>query len=167
MTEIRAALALQPGDPEIEDALAEALLRAHDLDEAIPLLERLTRAQPANASLLLMYGDALLQDRQVDRAIPTLEQVANVPGAPPTARALLGRAYVQAGKYQQAVPPLESALEPDDDGDVHYQLARAYQALGRTDDAQKALQEYQRRRPAQPTDAPAEPPNTTLTPPND
>ena len=50
---------------------------------------------------------------------------------------------------------------------MHYQLARAYQALGRADDAQKALAGYQRRRPAQPTDAPAEPPNTTLTPPND
>ena len=52
---------------------------------------------------------------------------------------------------------------------MHFQLARAYQALGRADDAQKALQEYQRRRPAAPppTDAPPIRADATLTPPND
>jgi predicted Zn-dependent protease len=115
-----------------------------------------------------MYGDALLQSQQVDRAIPILERVAKAPDAPPASRALLGRAYVLAGKFAEAVPELETALEPDEDGDVHYQLARAYQALGRADEAQKALQEYQRRRPAAPaTDAAADPPDATLTPPND
>ena len=143
------------------------LLRAHDLDEAIPLLERLTREQPGDGSLLLMYGDALLQAQQLDRAIPILEQAVKAPDALAEGRALLGRAYVQAGKYQEAVPQLEASLEPDEDGDVHYQLARAYQALGRADDAQKALQEYQRRRPAAADGCPADPPNATLTPPND
>ncbi len=49
VNEIRAALALEPGNPAIESALAEALLRAHDLDEAIALLERLTRERPNDA----------------------------------------------------------------------------------------------------------------------
>jgi predicted Zn-dependent protease len=167
VTEIRAALALEPGNPAIENALAEALVRVHDLEEALPLLERMTREQPDNGALLLMYGDALLQGQQLDRAISVLEQAVKSPDPSPNARALLGRAYIQAGKYPEAVPQLEASLEPDPDGDVHYQLARAYQVLGRPDDAQKALQEYQRRRPVQPTDAPADPPNTTLTPPND
>ncbi len=34
--EMREALALAPGDPAVENALAEALLHAHDLKEAIP-----------------------------------------------------------------------------------------------------------------------------------
>jgi predicted Zn-dependent protease len=148
VAEVREALKLEPGNPAVERALAEALLHAHDLDEAIPLLERLTQQQPEDSSLLLMYGDALLQARQLDRAIPVLEQAVKAPNASPTARALLGRAYVQAGKYPEAVPLLEASLEPDDDGDVHYQLARAYQALGRADDAQKAMTEYQKRRQA-------------------
>ena len=76
---------LEPGNPAIENALAEALLQAHDLDEAIPLLERLTREQPADGSLLLMYGDALLQAQQLDRAIPILEQAAKASDAPPAA----------------------------------------------------------------------------------
>ena len=115
-----------------------------------------------------MYGDALLQGQQLDRAIAVLEQAVKAPDASSTARPLLGRAYVQAGKFAEAVPHLEASVEPDENGDVHYQLARAYQALGRGDDAQKALQEYQRRRPAAPaTDAAADPPDATLTPPKD
>lgn len=169
VAEIREALKLEPGNPLIENSLADALVRAHDLDNAIPLLERLTREQPDDGSLLLMYGDALLQARQLDRAIPVLEQAVKAPAAPAAARAQLGRAYVQAGKYSEAVPHLEASLEPDEDGDVHFQLARAYQALGRSDEAQKALQVYQSRRPA-PTTASenaADPSDATLTPPND
>ena len=61
VTEIRAALALEPGNPAIENALAEALVLAHNLDEALPLLERMTRERPGDGALLLMYGDALLR----------------------------------------------------------------------------------------------------------
>ena len=163
---MREALKLEPGNASIENTLADALLRAHDLDEAVPLLERLTRQQPDDGSLLLMLGDALLQARQVDRAVPILEQAVKAPDVAPAARALLGRAYVQEGKYQEAVPLLEASLEPDDDGDVHFQLARAYQALGRAEDAQKALQVYQSRRPAPAPEGAADPPDATLTPPN-
>jgi predicted Zn-dependent protease len=146
--EIRAALKLEPGNPAIESALAEALLQAHDLDEAIPLLERLMREQPDDGSLLLMYGDALLQAQHLDRAIPILEQAAKAPSALSAARRLLGRAYVQAGRYADAVPYLEASLGDDQDGDIHYQLVRAYQALNRHEDAQKAMAEYQKRRQA-------------------
>jgi predicted Zn-dependent protease len=166
VAEVREALKLEPGNPAIESSLAEALLQAHDLDEAVSLLERLTHEQPEDSSLLLLYGDALLQARQLDRAIPTLEKAAKS-NASPTARALLGRAYVQIGKYAEAVPLLEVSLEPDEDGDAHFQLARAYQALGRSDEAQKALQVYQSRRTAAMPEAVADPADATLTPPNE
>ena len=165
VTEIRAALELEPGNPAIESALAEALVRAHDLGEAIPLLERLTRAQPDDGSLLLMYGDALLQSQQVDRAIPILERAAKAEHALPSARALLGRAYVQAGRYGDAVPHLEASIENDQDGDIHYQLARAYQALDRQEDAQKAMTEYQKRRQAAAPPPPEVAEDPVLTPP--
>jgi predicted Zn-dependent protease len=165
VTEVRAALVLSPGNRTIETALAEALLEAHNLDEALPLLERLNREHPADGSLLLMYGDALLQSQQLDRAIPILENAVKADRAGLPARASLGRAYVQAGRYQEALSHLEAAASQDDDGDVHYQLARAYQALERPGDAQKAMTEYQKRReraaPALAADAADKP----LTPP--
>lgn len=163
--EMRAALALAPGDPAVETALAEALLRAHDLKEAVPLLERLNRAHPGDASLLLMLGDALVEEQQLDRAIPVLEQAARAPGALPHAPASLGRAYVLAGRYEASVPFLEAAAATDEDGDVHYQLARAYQALLRPADAAKAMAVYQRMKGQEAPPSPASAPEPVLTPP--
>jgi predicted Zn-dependent protease len=144
--EVRAALALSPGNLTIETALAEALLQAHNLDEALPLLERLNREHPADGPLLFMYGDALVQSQQLDRAIPVLEHAVKADGALLSARASLGRAYLQAGRYEEALSHLKAAASEDEDGDVHYQLARAYQALERPVDARKAMTEYQKRR---------------------
>jgi predicted Zn-dependent protease len=146
VAEVRAALALSPGNPTIETALAESLLDAHNLDEALPLLERLTREHPSDGSLLFMYGDALVQSQQVDRAIPILEHAVKADATLLSARASLGRAYVQAGRYQEALPLLEAAVSEDQDGDRHYQLARAYQALERPVEARQAMAEYQKRR---------------------
>ena len=104
-------------------------LHAHNLDEALPLLERLNRDHPADGHLLFMYGDALVQSQQADRAIPVLERAVKVDSALLSARASLGRAYVQAGRFQEALPHLLAAAADDKDGDTHYQLARVYQAL--------------------------------------
>ena len=165
VAEIKAALALAPGNPLIETALAEALVQAHDLEAALPLLERLTKERPADASLLFTYGDALLQNQQIDRAIPILEKTAAAHDSPSSAHAVLGRAYVQAGRYQDAVPHLTAAASADEDGETHYQLARAFQALGRAADAQKAMAEYQKRRERRAPLAAAPAPTLTLTPP--
>ena len=146
VTEIKAALALSPDNPVIETALAEALLEAHDLDEALPLLERLNGEHPSDALLSFMYGDALLQSQQMERAIPVLERTVTLKDAPVSARASLGRAYVQVGRYEEALSHLNAAATEDQDGDTHYQLARALQALGRAAEAQKAMTEYQKRR---------------------
>jgi predicted Zn-dependent protease len=145
VTEVQAALKLSPGNPAIERALAEALLQAHNTDEALPLLERLNRERP-DASLLFMYGDALLQSQQIERAIPILERAVTAKDAPVATHASLGRAYVQAGRYEEALPHLTVAAKEDEDGETHLQLARTFQALGRPADAQKAMAEYQKRR---------------------
>ena len=95
---------------------------------------------------MLLYGDALLQSQQIDRAIPILERAPAAKDAPVAAHASLGRAYVQAGRYEEALPHLIVAAKDDQDGDTHLQLARAFQALGRPADAQKAMADYQRLR---------------------
>ena len=163
--EVRDALALAPGNPAIETALAEALLRAHDLKEAIPLLERLNREHHGDASLLLMLGDALVEEQQLDRAIPVLEQAAKAPDALPHASASLGRAYVQAGRYEESLPFLQAAAATDEDGDVHYQLARAYQALQRQAEAAKAIAIYQQKKGQGTQPSPEASPEPALTPP--
>jgi predicted Zn-dependent protease len=161
VTDVRAALQLSPGNPAIERALAQALMQAHDTDEALPLLERLNRERP-DASLLFMYGDALLQSQQIERAIPILERAVTAKDPAVAAHASLGRAYVQAARYEDSLPHLTAAAREDADGDVHLQLARAFQALGRPADAQKAMAEYQKLRRRAASSGTVE---TTLTPP--
>ena len=66
-------------------------------------------------------------------------------------RASLGRALLQAGDAAAALPHLEAAAaadDPESDGTAHYQLAQAYQRLGRADQARVALAEYQKRQAA-------------------
>jgi predicted Zn-dependent protease len=163
--EIQAALKLEPDNRAIEAALAEALLRARDLERAIPLLERLDRATPGDPSLQLMLGDALLEQQQIDRAIPVLERAVAAPRGLPHARASLGRAYVQAGRYQEALPHLEAAVADDSDAEVYLQLARTYQALGRQPDAQKTMAEYQKAKLQHAAPSPVQAPEPELTPP--
>ena len=162
---IQDAVALAPGNPELESALAEALLRAHDLKPAIILLERLNREHPGDPTLLLMLGDALLEDQQADQAIPTLEQAVKSPGALPHAPASLGKAYVLTGRYGEALPFLQAAAATDDTGDVHYQMARAYQALQRPDEARRAMAIYQQKKAAEAPPPTGEESGETLTPP--
>jgi predicted Zn-dependent protease len=143
VAELRAALEMQPGDPAIEVALAEALVAARNFTDALPLLERLTRERPGDPSLMFLYGSALLDSQQIDRALPLLERVTTLDPKLLPAQAALGRAYVQAGQFEKAIPPLQAAAETDEDGSLHYQLARALQAVGRTEEAKAALAVYQ------------------------
>jgi predicted Zn-dependent protease len=163
--EVRSAEALAPGDPLIETALADALLRAHNLDDALPLLARLVRAKPDDPELLLMYGDGLIEHQELDRAIPVLEAATKADPTVLAARASLGRAYLQAGRYADAVPHLEAAKTDDESGDIHFQLARAYQALQRDDDARIAMAEYQKRHQQNAAEGPTDAKEEALTPP--
>jgi tetratricopeptide (TPR) repeat protein len=59
------------------------------------------------------------------------------------ADASLGLALALVNRQADAVPHLEKALDLDDDGSLHYQLARAYQAQGKTDQARQMMTQYQ------------------------
>jgi predicted Zn-dependent protease len=146
--ELREARRLAPDDPAVGRALAASLTRTRNHAEAIPLLEALIHDADDDVQLATWLGDSLLLAQRVDDAIARLERA--VRGAPDflPARASLGRAYAQTGRFADALPHLEAARGIDEDGSVHYQLARAYQSTGRTDEATRALAEYQRRQAA-------------------
>lgn len=169
--ELKAALTLRPGDRAIEEELASALYESRNLDEALPLLARLTGpATTARTDLAFFYGDALLQAQQVEAALPYLKAAAAGQPDATVVRASLGRALLMAGDTAAALPHLEAAAAGDDpqsDGTAQYQLAQAYQRLGRADRAKAALAEYQKRQAAHQA-ASAPPPAQTgqeLTPP--
>ena len=90
-----------------------------------------------------MMGDTLLDLQKAEEAIPFLKRAVQLEPKLLPARRTLGRAYLQLGQPQQAIPHLKAALPIDDDGNLHYLLARAYQTTGQAELAKAAIRDYQ------------------------
>jgi predicted Zn-dependent protease len=59
----------------------------------------------------------------------------------PHVHALLGEAYAADGNMEDALHELKLGVDSDQDGSIHYQLARLYGKLGDTADAAAAIQQ--------------------------
>lgn len=164
--ELRKALALSPGNVQIERDLAGALFAARKADEALPLLEKLLKQTPDDIELTVGYAEMLVQTQQMEPAIPLLEKAIAARPDIVQAHGSLGRALMARGDVAAAVPHLEKALPTDQDGSLHYQLAQAYQRSGQADRAKAMLEKYQAMQAAAPPPdaAPASGP-ATITPP--
>lgn len=113
----RKALALQPGQANLERGLARALFTVKEYEEALPLLTK--------HALEHELGEALLETGKPAAAIPHLLRATSL-----HAQAALGRAYLAADQPAKAIAPLRAALSVDADGSLHFQLARALQRTG-------------------------------------
>lgn len=141
--EWRAAQRFAPGDPRIERQLATAMYLAGDYKNALPLLRKFARDNPRLAELHFFIGDSLLHLEQPRDAVPELETAVRLDPKLLPAQAALGLALIRDEKPAGAIPHLTAALGIDDDGSLHYQLARAYQASGNAELAKAAMQKYQ------------------------
>ncbi|HSM76565.1 MAG TPA: tetratricopeptide repeat protein [Bryobacteraceae bacterium] len=143
VSEWRAALKLAPGNIRLENELTTSLFLARDYKTAIPMIEKLLKADGKSPDLNFMMGESLLRTEEPDQAAPYLETALRAnPGMLP-AHASLGLALAKLNRYRDAIPHLEKALELDDDGALHYQLARAYQQAGNAPRAGALMAQYQ------------------------
>jgi tetratricopeptide (TPR) repeat protein len=100
-------------------------------------LERSPDSLPAKVNL----AESLLESGNLDRAKPLFEALRREPAAEPAAELGLGRIAAAGGDDQATVTHLERAVALFPEwGAAYYALARAYRALGRSDDAQRALE---------------------------
>jgi predicted Zn-dependent protease len=142
--EWRDALKLSPAEKQIQKQLAITLKLNQDYAAALPLFQSLLTAQAASAELNYLTGETLLDLQRAEEAIPLLSRATNRDPTLIPARKALARAYLAAGRPGDAVPHLKAALASDEDGSLHYQLARAYQATGQASLAKGMLEEYQK-----------------------
>ncbi len=136
--EWQAALALAPGDLRLRQELALTLLTAQNYQAAF---DEATGLQ--SAEMKFVAGESLLRLEKPDEAVPYLESALVADPKLLPAHASLGLALSRQGKHALAIPHLEKALELDDDGSLHYQLARAYQSAGNAEQARRAMTKYQ------------------------
>lgn len=142
VAELRKAVALAPRDRRMQRELATSLYLSRDYEAAQPLLRELLQQEPTSAQLNFLYGDTLLQQQNVEAAVPPLESAVRLDARLTDARVSLGRAYLQLGRAADAIPHLKAALAGDQDGSIHYQLARAYQATGQAQLAREMMGKY-------------------------
>ncbi len=141
--EWRAALKLAPGDARIEHELARALYEGQDYAKALPMLRDQLRREPASTDLNFFAGDAYLRSEQPDQALPYLMTAVKLEAKFLPAHASLGLTLMRLNRAAEAVPHLLASLDLDNDGSLHYQLSRAYQASGETAKAREAMAKYQ------------------------
>jgi Flp pilus assembly protein TadD len=73
-----------------------------------------------------------------------LKESIRIDPVSPDARLALGSAWIQNGRFEAAVPELERAVQLDPHmNQGYFLLARAYQKLGRKEDAAAAFKKAQ------------------------
>jgi tetratricopeptide (TPR) repeat protein len=141
--EWRQALKYEPDSVTLRKGLAESLYVMRDFEAARAVLLELLKVQTKSARLNLMYGGTLLELYQPEEAIPYLHRATELAPTLVSAQALLGRAYLTSGQASRAIPLLKAALNTDEDGQVHYQLATAYKHTAQEMLAKQTLQRYE------------------------
>jgi predicted Zn-dependent protease len=138
----RAALALVPGDATIEHELVMTLCMAQDFAAAQPMLDRLLKQEPGSSALNFLQGDAYLNQQLPEKALPYLQKAVAADPRLLQAKTSLARAYLQLGQADTAAQYLEEVLPTDDDGTLHFELARAYRTAGKAELAKQAMDRY-------------------------
>jgi predicted Zn-dependent protease len=141
--EWRAALELSPGNPRLKQELAVSLFMAQDYRAALDESAVLLKSKPQSPELNFVVGDSYLRLEEPEKAAPYLKAALAADPKLIAAEASLGLALSRLGKNAEAIPHLEKSLKMDDDGSLHYQLARAYQAVGNSEKARTTMAEYQ------------------------
>lgn len=139
----QAALSFSPADTYVKEQLAISVFETADLVRARQLFQELLDSHPESSELNYYLGDIFLKSEKPAEALPFLLKAVNHdPGLLP-AHASLARTYLALGQADKAIPHLKAALSVDEDGSLHYELGRAYQAHGQLALARQTLKQYQ------------------------
>jgi tetratricopeptide (TPR) repeat protein len=123
-------------------------LLAGNLDSALDYLERAKVLNPDYPTLYIRLGKTQLDLGNVEAARTAFEQVAETPELRSPAQYYLGQIALLQRRYEAAIEHLNAALGANPDAtEVHYPLARAYQALGDEAAAERHLQRFVLRSP--------------------
>jgi tetratricopeptide (TPR) repeat protein len=98
------------------------------------------KVDPKNAGAEYILGEMARQAQQWDQAIEHFARASTLDANFADAFLGLGFALNSAGRYQEAVPPLETGVKLQPGNPTgHYQLAIAYNRVGRKEDAKREV----------------------------
>ncbi|MGI8785702.1 MAG: tetratricopeptide repeat protein [Acidobacteriota bacterium] len=143
--DLEAAGRLKSDLPRLQYSLGLAYLKLGRNDEAVAAFEKELARAPKDFSSLYYLAYLNETTGDVTAALARLRAALEIEPDSSEGNALLGKMLLKEGKASEAVVPLERAVTKDPNGsEKRYQLARAYQQLGRREDAARQFAEIQR-----------------------
>ena len=145
--EYRKALAIDPASHGARLSLGIVLFNELKTDEAFTIAKALLAQAPEDPEANLLAGEILVQDHRFEEAEPYLKHCPNLsPEFVPYLHILLGQVYAETNRFPAAISEYKLGLTTDENGGIHYQLARLYRKTGDSKAAAEALQVSQRLR---------------------
>jgi tetratricopeptide (TPR) repeat protein len=140
--EYRAAVALNGNVPNLHYSLGHLLWKDLNVPDARMELQTELRMNPHHAGALHDLGDSFLLEHHPEQALPYLTVAKEADKENSDIDRDLGTAYVQLKDYNKAEAEYKIALAGDQDGTVHYKLAKVYQLLGKKAEADREFAIY-------------------------
>jgi tetratricopeptide (TPR) repeat protein len=124
-------LAISPDSVAGLAGLAATDLADGRLEQAQVTARKALARSPEDSEINLQMGEILVAQREYADAEPYLEHSLQArPDLLPRVHALLGEVFARTGRSKEALNELTQGLASDEDGSVHYQLARLYKEAG-------------------------------------
>ena len=138
--EYQAALKANPESVEILDALGDLMRSEYKFDGALDYYARARKLSPQDYTSAYGAGTCYLFQHDAQRAIESLQRALAIDPDSPAARLALGDAWLRVGRTEVGITELKAALRLNPNLRQTYTLlARAYQKLGMSRQAQEAL----------------------------
>jgi Flp pilus assembly protein TadD len=141
--EYQAAIAKQPGNADLYEALGAEYQTISRFDLATQAYESELKLSPNNAVALYNLGKIDVEHEKSADGVPLLEKAAPLLQHPAADYYYLGLGLARINREEEAATWLEKSLvsEPSDfiRQGAYFQLARIYQRLHRPQDADRAL----------------------------
>ena len=133
--EYRAAVAMKPSVPNLHYSLGHLLWKDLKTEEARKELNAELELNPRHTGALHDLGDTYLLEHQPERALAYLKRALEIDPGDPDIHRDLGTAYADLHDNTKAEAEFKAAIPGDQDGSVHYKLARVFQAEGKKENA--------------------------------
>jgi tetratricopeptide (TPR) repeat protein len=136
--EFRAAIAVNPKEPNVHFGLGYLLWKQNQYPEAAQEFQAELANTPGYTQAMLYLADSEIQMNRMEQARPLLEEI--VKGSPSVfmARLDLGIVDTESDRKQEALRELKAAeaLKPND-VNVHWRMARLYRSMGKSAEAKQ------------------------------